>query len=98
MSHNAVEWSPAEMSMATGSETLRSQATRLLCQAVDARSKGNQEVADLLTNAAARCLEQATSVELADPLHQPPIAEQPQQCQPHKQDTVGDHRNVTNRP
>jgi hypothetical protein len=90
MSHEAVEDGASTdwiRIMSPRIATLRSQATRLLCQAVDARCKGNEELARLLTDAAARFLEQATAAELAQSFPPQPecpqsVTQQQQQQQP----------------
>jgi hypothetical protein len=73
--------------MATA-ESFREQASRLFTLAIEARDKGNTQLANMLTDAAARFLEQAVSVDAAEsiksPIHDAPPVLQQQQMQPQK--------------
>ena len=76
--------------MSKEAEKLRAQAARLFTMAVDARDKGDTEIAEAFTARAAQYLEMATDVErnagTAPPFLQPeppqPVAQQQQQAQP----------------
>jgi len=79
--------------MAISSELLREQAARLLASATEAHGRGDTELADLLTAAASRCLDQAIEAESTEAPppspseQQQPVAQQQQQVQPKKDDT-----------
>lgn len=70
--------------------TLREQAARLLALAMQARDKGNVELAKLMTDAAARYLDQAVTVEAAEKVPRPtndgPLTLQQQQVQPKEKE------------
>jgi hypothetical protein len=76
----------------TKSELMREQAARLLSLSTQAREAGNEDLADLLTEAAANCLANIVGAELgeapppATPPTQQPVAQQQQQVQPLKED------------
>jgi hypothetical protein len=85
--------------MATSSELLREQAARLFALATEAHGRGDTELADLLTAAASRCLDQAIEAENtgAPPPpseQQQPVAQQQQQIQPEKDDAEKDETNA----
>jgi type IV secretory pathway VirB10-like protein len=86
--------------MATSTELMREQAARLFALAAQAHDRGDTELADLLTAAASRWLDQATEAENTGapppPLpseQQQPVAQQQQQIQPEKDDTEKDETN-----
>lgn len=84
--------------MATSTELMREQAARLFALAAQAHDRGDTELADLLTAAASRWLDQATEAENtgAPPPpseQQQPVAQQQQQIQPEKDDTEKDETN-----
>jgi hypothetical protein len=77
--------------MANSIEALREQAARLFALALEARDKGNFELADLMTAAATRQLDRAEELESAAPPPSPqqqqqPAAQQQQQVQPDDPD------------
>ena len=67
---------------------LREQAARLFTMANDAREKGDHDLADLLTEAACRCLDRLHEMEGKTPPRSPIPSEpqQKQQIQPDKDD------------
>jgi hypothetical protein len=72
-------------------DSLRKQAARLFALAVDARDKGDVSLADLMTQAAARCIDRIEELERSTPLppsaQQQPVAQQQQQIQPDKDES-----------
>ena len=77
--------------MATEAEQLRAQATRLFARAIQARDQGRFDLAEVLTAAAERSLENAAALEAAALVTVPqagqqPVAQQQQQIQPDKEE------------
>ena len=77
-------------------QALRDQATRLFALAIEARAKGNIQFANLLIDAAAKDLDQATAAETTDaigsppsPPQHPPVVQQQQQIEPDKGEPDG---------
>ena len=73
----------------SGADLAREQAARLFALAIEARDKGNNELAEMLTAAASRCLDRVVDAEvgpppLSSPDQQQPVAQQQQQIQPGK--------------
>jgi hypothetical protein len=77
--------------MPTEAEKLKAQAARLFTMAIDARDKGDHDIAEAFTARAAQSLEAAADVErqaetapLAAPPSQQHVVQQQQQPQPKK--------------
>ena len=75
--------------MASTAELMREQAARLFALAVEARERGDDGLASLLTATASRCIDQAIEAAAAAALPSPPAQQQPaaqqqQQIQPDK--------------
>jgi hypothetical protein len=73
-------------------DSRRKQAARLFALAVEARDKGDVSLADLMTQAAARCLDGIEELERStlppsSAQQQQPVAQQQQQVQPDKDDS-----------
>jgi hypothetical protein len=81
--------------MQTEADKLKAQAARLFTMAIDARDKGDHDIAEAFTARAAQYLEAAADVErkaetapLAPPPQQQVVQQQQQQPQPKKDDKV----------
>lgn len=70
-------------------DSVRKQAARLFALAIDARDKGDVSLANLMTEAATRCLDHAEELDLStapppSAQQQQPVGQQQQQIQPDK--------------